>query len=96
MYDEKLLWLTARGAMASPASRQEELRNYKVIEEFVAYASEGLTPTWIEPETAVFADPEEWAGWKWNGRESLAFFGRRQQFYVDRKTYLRCTQIATE
>lgn len=78
--------------MQDPESKREELRSYKATQEFVAYVSVGLAPAYIGEGTILNADPEHWSGWKWNGRETLRFFLQRDQYYVDRKTFLRVTE----
>ena len=75
-------------------SKREGRLGFKATQEFVAYASEGLTPVQISEGAFIIADPEHWTGWKWNGRESLRFFSERTQYYVDRKTFLDKTKIA--
>ena len=73
-------------------SKREARAGYKATQEFVAYHSEGLAPVYITEGAIIIADPEHWSGWKWNGRESLRFFSERNQYYVDRKTFLSSTQ----
>ena len=74
-------------------NEREGRLSFKATQEFVAYHSEGLTPVQISEGAFIFADPEHWTGWKWNGRESLRFFSERTQYYVDRKTFLGKTKI---
>jgi hypothetical protein len=78
--------------MRSLENKREDRLGFKATQQFIAYVSEGLAPTYIDEGTIIFADPEHWAGWKWNGRESLRFFSDRNQYYVDRKTFLNFTQ----
>lgn len=73
-------------------TRREGRLGFKATAEFVAYASEGLSPVYINEGAMIFADPEHWTGWKWNGRESLRFFSGRTQYYVDKKTFLNFTK----
>lgn len=79
--------------MQTLESKREGLLRYKVTREFIAYISQGLTPVYIVEGADVVADPDSWARWKWNGRESLQFFSERKQYYVDRKTFLGSTQV---
>jgi hypothetical protein len=79
--------------MRSLSTKCEARLSFKATQEFVAYVSENLTPTYINEGTILIADPEHWSGWKWNGRESLRFFSDRIQYYVDRKTFLNFTEI---
>jgi len=60
-------------------SKREERLSYRAAQQFVAYLS-------------IIADPDHWTGWIWNGRESVRFFLERNQFYVDRKTFLDSTE----
>ena len=60
--------------MQTLESKREGLLRYKVTREFIAYISQGLTPVYIVEGADVVADPDSWARWKWNGRESLQFF----------------------
>jgi len=73
-------------------SKREQRLSYKATQEFIAYVAEGLAPVYIPEGANILADPEHWTGWKWNGRESLRFFSERNQYYVDRKTFLNFTQ----
>jgi hypothetical protein len=79
--------------MRTLEGKREDRLGYKATQEFVAYVSEDLTPVYINAGAIIFADPEHWNGWKWNGRESLRFFSERNQYYVDRKTFLSVTQV---
>jgi hypothetical protein len=78
--------------MRTLESKREERLSYKATREFIAYLSEGLDPVYIDEGAILIADPDHWTGWKWNGRESLRFFSERNQYYVDRKTFLNFTQ----
>jgi hypothetical protein len=79
--------------MRNRESKQEERwLSYKVTQEFIAYVSEGLAPVYISEGADILADPDYWAGWKWNGRASLRFYWERNQYYVDRNTFLNSTQ----
>jgi hypothetical protein len=79
--------------MQSLECKREERQSYRATQEFIAYLSEGLAPVYINEGAIIIADPEHWSGWKWNGRESLRFFSDRNQYYVDRKTFLNFTEI---
>jgi len=79
--------------MQTLEAKREGLTRYKVTQQFIAYISQGLTPVYIMEGADLVADPDSWAGWKWNGRESLQFFSERKQYYVDRKTFLSSTQV---
>ncbi len=79
--------------MLSLESKREARQSYKATHEFIAYISEGLEPVYIDEGTKILADPDHWAGWKWNGRETLRFFSERTQYYVDRKTFLSSTEV---
>jgi hypothetical protein len=79
--------------MRNDQSKQEERLAFKATQEFVAYVADGLAPVYIDEGTILIADPDHWTGWKWNGRESLRFFSERNQYYVDRKTFLTFTQV---
>jgi len=73
-------------------SKREERLSYRAAQQFVAYLSEGLIPVYIREGATIIADPDHWTGWIWNGRESVRFFLERNQFYVDRKTFLDSTE----
>ena len=79
--------------MLNLESKREDRLGYKATQEFIAYLSEGLAPVYINEGAVLIADPDHWTGWKWNGRESLRFFSERNQYYVDRKTFLNFTEI---
>ena len=73
-------------------TKREERLSYRAAQQFVAYLSEGLIPVYIREGATIIADPDHWTGWIWNGRESVRFFLERNQFYVDRKTFLDSTE----
>lgn len=67
-------------------------RTYKTTREFIAFHSEQCAPVYVDEGAIVFAEPEKWNGWKWNGHEALQFFWGRGVFHVDRKTFLNATE----
>jgi hypothetical protein len=79
--------------MQSFQSKREARLGFKATQEFTAYVANGLAPVYIPEGAVIFADPEHWSGWKWNGKESLRFFSERNQYYVDRKTFLSFTEF---
>ncbi len=78
--------------MLSLETPRDARRLYRTTREFIAFHSEGCVPVYVDEGAVVFAEPEKWVKWKWNGRESLQFFWERKAYHVDWKTFTSATE----